>query len=394
MARPRHVALIIEMSNAYGRGLLRGIRKYLDEQGVWSVRYGEYRRGEPPPDWLGRWRGDGIIARIENSRIASAVGRAGAPVVDVSAARLLPSLPCVEVDNKAVASLAAEHLVERGFKRFAFCGVAGFTWSDGRREHFTQKIAEAGFPCDVYAMGRPSRRGTDQWLEDTEAVVRWVERLPKPIGILAAWDGRGLQVLEACRQLGVAVPDEVAVLGVDDDEVLCTMGDPPLSSVVTDPAAAGYRAAQILDRLMLGRKGPRGVEWIRPLGVTLRRSTDVMVTGDLVVSKAVLFIRHEAYRRIGVREVLREVGASRSHLDRRFRAATGRTIHDEIARVRLQRVKQLLETTDLSLSQIADRAGFRHAEYMSYAFTRAEGLSPRAYRQRCAARARVRRPHE
>src|SRR6516225_10388259 len=181
------VALLIETSNAYARGLLRGIRAYIREHRSWSIYVGEYRRGEPAPHWLKRWHGDGIIARIENAAIAEAVVASRIPAVDVSAARHVPKLLYVETDDAAIARLAADHLLERGFRHFGYCGDPRFNWSRWREEHFHQRITQAGFACSVY---RPSQkqRGTAPWDQDRADIGRWIRALPKPVGVMACYD--------------------------------------------------------------------------------------------------------------------------------------------------------------------------------------------------------------
>src|SRR5262249_47578682 len=225
--RRRDVALLVETSNAYARGLLRGIRAYIREHRSWSIFVGEYRRGEPAPHWLKRWHGDGIIARIENAAIAEAVVASRVPAIHVSAARHVPNLLYVETDDAEIARLAADHLLEWGFQHFGYCGAPCFSWSNWREEHFHQRITQAGFDCHVYRPSR-DRRGTAPWDRERADLSTWVRDLPKPAGGMACYDIRGRVVLEGCRQRGVSVPDEVALIGVGNDERILSHADPPL----------------------------------------------------------------------------------------------------------------------------------------------------------------------
>jgi LacI family transcriptional regulator len=205
---------------------------------------------------------------------------------------------------------------------------------------------------------------------------------------MACYDIRASQVLEACRRLGVEVPDEVAVIGVHNDELLCDLCDPPLSSVIPNARRAGYEAAALLQRMMNGeRVGARNV-YIRPIGVATRQSTDVVAVNDRRVSSAVRFVREHACENITVKDVLRAVPVSRSWLERRFKHHFGRTPHDQILRVRMARVRAMLATTDLPLAQIAERTGFEHVEYLSVAFKRVTGLSPSRYRAQAVVQSR------
>jgi len=374
----RRVALLVETSNSYARGILRGVIDYARDHGRWSVYLGEHSRGDQPPPWLERWDGDGIIARIENARIARAVMRSGRPIVDVSAARLVPALPWVETDDEAIARAAAEHLIERGLRHFAYYGDERFNWSKWRQDHFVRIVRERGFDCRVYEVTRASGR---DWEREENALAEWLKERPKPVGVMACYDIGGRQVLDACRRAGVAVPDEVAVVGVDNDGLLCELSDPPLSSVEPDARRTGYTAAEILDRLMRGRRVPVLSHRIPPIGVVTRQSSDTMAVGDADVAEAVRFIRENACSGISVKDVLQRVPLSRRALETRFVKAVGRTPHAEVERVRLERAKHLLLATELPVYEVARRTGFRYQEYLSVAFRRYAGVSPTQFRK-------------
>jgi LacI family transcriptional regulator len=375
-SRRRQVALLIETSNAYARGLLQGVVHYIREHQPWSFHLMAQGRGDDPPEWLKRWSGHGIIARIETPRIARAVVQAGVPAVDVSAARLVPALPWVETDDEQIARLAAEHLLERGFKHFAFCGDTRFNWSVWREKHFCARIETAGLKTACY---QPAAATADVAAQAAD-LRRWLRELPKPVGIMACYDIRGQQVLAACRSEGLAVPGEVAVVGVDNDELLCDLASPPLSSVVPNAHRTGYEAAALLDRMMAGKRVPPTARLIPPLGVAARQSTDVLAVDDRDVARAVQFIREHACDGINVADVLRAVPLSRRVLEQRFQRMLGRTPREEILHVRLARVKQLLGETDLPLYLIAERTGFDHVEYLSVVFKRETRLTPSEFR--------------
>lgn len=374
--RRRQVAVLIETSNAYARGLLQGVVHYIREHLPWSFHLMEQGRGDDPPPWLAGWDGDGIIARIETPRIARAVVKTGLPAVDLSAARLVPDLPWVETDDEAIARLAADHLIERGFKRFAFCGDARFNWSVWREKHFFERLKAAGHACEVYR----SFAAAGDVAAEARALARWLRDLPKPVGIMACYDIRGQQVLDACRGAGLAVPDEVAVIGVDNDALLCELASPPLSSVIPNAHRAGYEAAALLDRLMAGQRVAATAHLIPPLGIAERQSTDVLAVDDRDVARAVQYIREHACDGINVSDVLKAVPLSRRVLEQRFQRLLGCTPREEILHVRLARVKQLLGETDLPLYLVAERTGFEHVEYLSVVFKRETGKTPSAWR--------------
>jgi LacI family transcriptional regulator len=376
----RQVALLIETSNAYARGLLGGIAAYMREHAAWSIFLPESGRGNAELAHLSAWKGDGIIARIENRRIARAVANAKAPVVDLSAAQLFKGAAWVETDDRAIASLAFSHLRERGFRQLAFCGLNQYNWSIRRRDHFVSLAAEAGIRCPAY-MAAGSLDDAADWAADQRDLMRWVRKLPKPVGIMACFDLRGRQLLDACRTADLRVPDDVAVIGVDNDPILCELADPPLSSVEPDSHRTGYIAATLLARMMDGRKVKGGEYPVAPLGVTARRSTDALAIDDPEVAAAVRFIRQHACEGIGVKQLLHDVPISRRNLERRFRSFLGRSPHEEIVRCRIERVRELLQTTDLPLKTIAQRIGVAHAEHVNVMFRNLTGQPPGAYRR-------------
>jgi LacI family transcriptional regulator len=386
--RHRRVAVVIEASNAYARGLLAGIHRHVREHEPWTVFLPEHGRAAPPLAALAKWHGDGVIARVENAATARAVAtlgrRLGIPAVDVSAARLLADIPYVETDDAAIARAAAAHFLDRDFRHFAFLGDGRFRWSDNRCRAFVETLAAQGRAVTVFpaAGRRRSRPQAEAVPDDDEAVEAWLTALPKPVAVLACYDIRGRQALDACRRAGLAVPDEVAVLGVDDDELLCGLASPPLSSVIPDAVGAGRLAAALLERLMRGARLDREEWLLPPLGIVTRQSTDVLAIDDGIVAAAVRRIREQACDGIKVADVARAAAVTRRVLESRFARWLGHSPHEEILRVRFRRVEQLLRETDLPLATIAERCGFRHTEYMTVAFTRRHGEPPSRWRSR------------
>jgi LacI family transcriptional regulator len=375
------VALLIEASRAYARGLVRGVAEYNRQHKGWSVFYTPRGLDDPPPAWLRAWEGDGILARINDRRMAQAVARKKLPVVELRRALGQRGVPSIGPDDAAVARLAAEHLRQCGFGQFGFVGLPRGTHPamDLRAEAFARCLAEWDMPCARLHLGR-ERRG-DFWEQRCAEIVAWLRRLPRPAGIMACNDDMALLVLDACRRARILVPDEVAVIGVGNDECLCDLAMPPLSSVDLDPQRIGYEAAEMLDALMTGRRTAEPEGRVPPRGVVARASTDVLAIADQGVARAVRLIRQRACGPLKVADVLREARMSRAALEPRLKSTLGRTIHQEIDRVRIARVKELLLTTSAPLKQIAQQAGYRYPEYMMRVFRRTTGQTPGDFRK-------------
>lgn len=380
MNRPRQVMLIVETSLAYGREVLRGISQYVISHQPWSLYLDLRELIVEPPAWLETWKGDGLICRALTPKLARLMRRRRIPTVDLTDVSGPLGLPRISTDHLAVGQLAAVHLLERGFRNFACCGFSGHQWSRLRREGLVAALAASGFNCEVFESPWGTTR-EDSWEKQQREIAAWLQQLPKPLGVLATNDMRGQHVLDACRRRGLAVPEEVAVVGVDNDELLCNMCDPPLTSVVPNAERIGYEAAALLDRLMQGETPPADVRLIEPLGVVTRQSTDVLAIDDALVAAAVRHIRQHACQGLTVDDVLQKVPLSRSILERRFRQYLKRSPQEEIRHVQIKRVRQLLAETDLALDQIAELAGYEHSEYMSVVFKRITGETPGQFRR-------------
>ncbi|MEN6405548.1 MAG: XylR family transcriptional regulator [Thermoguttaceae bacterium] len=382
MAKPPHVALLIETSWAYGRGLLRGVARYMHERGPWSVYLRPQGLGDAVPPWLERWRGDGILARIDNRRMARAVLRTRLPVVDVRNALTDLRLPGIGPDNRMVAELACRHFLDSGLRNFGF-GTARRgqnRFLDARCDCFRAMVETAGHRCHVYRPYPIGRRPT--WEQEQSRLAQWLQSLPKPIGIMTGDDDQGLQLLDACLRAALRVPDQVAVVSVNNDEHLCGLSNPPLSSIDVNPERIGYEAAAMLDRLMSGRKAPKAIVELPPRGLVVRPSSDVVGVEEPLVADAVRMIRRRAVEPLSVAQLAAALDVSRSTLERRFAAMLGRTPKQEILRVRLSHAQELLVSTDLPLATVAERTGFRSAAHFCEVFHDRMECTPGDYRRR------------
>jgi LacI family transcriptional regulator len=385
----RRVALMVETSRAYGRGVLQGISKSLQDNSHWSVRLQDRGLNDPLPEWLRRWSLDGIIARIETQQLADSLHALAVPVVNLSGIQNDPRFPIIDTDDSQVADLAFQHFAERGFRNLAFCGYPGASWSDTRLIQFEQRARAAGLSFQNFQSRPVGRKASATFtlayetraLAHDRELIAWLKTLPIPSGILAANDLRGQQLLGLCQELSIRVPDQLAILGVDDDELMCELTDPPLSSVQPDCERIGQTAASALELLMHQPRRRTEDQLISPLGVGTRQSTEVLAIEDPLIVKAVRFIRENACSGITVPDILRVVPLSRSGLERGFGQYLGRAPKAEILRLKLERARELLRDTDLPLAEISTRCGFRHPEYFSSVFRDKVGVPPGRFRR-------------
>ena len=381
MVSPLRIGLVISHSLAYCRGILQGVRQYAEATPNWV-----FLSVAPDPDdvrALNSLRPVGVIAHAFSERLVVSLTRLRVPVVNVSAVLPKLTMPRVGVDDHACGRLAAEHLLERRIRNFAFVGHRNHAYSLRREEGFRQALESKAFQLRCYyeRRQRPFDPMGRHWALD-ESVQRWMRSLPKPVGIFAPNDIWGVQLTEMCHQERLQVPEEVAIVGVDNDDLLCRLSRPPLSSVALPTERVGYAAAALLDRLIGGYRPHRQPTLFPPIGIVARRSTEVLAVADPDVAAALKLIREHGHTRIRVLDILKKVPLSRRSLERRFRRVVGRSILDEIRRAHIQRARNLLADTDLPMYAVAQRSGFSDGQRFSAVFRQATGVTPSAYRRR------------
>ena len=382
----RHVALLIESSRAYGRGLLQGIASFAQEQGNWSLRHQEMTIDAEPPLWLKNWRGDGVLVRAETPSMVQAIEKLGVPAIDLRCLRTEGKIPGFDTDDVSVVQLAVDHLRERGYTKFGFCGFGGANYSQRRLARMRNYVASLGFEIDAYESPEPTDATTfaaeQSGMLDEKGLANWLKALRKPVGILACNDIRAQQLLNVCHEIQIHVPDEIAVVGVDNDDVICPLCSPPLTSVEPDTVKIGYEAAASLQQMMGGAAVAPEVNWVPARRIVVRSSTDAIPVDDAEFVKAYRFIRENACCGISVQDVADAVPMSRRALERRSRSYLERSPADLIAIVRLARIKELLESTSQPLKQIAHLTGFSHDEHMAKFFKKMVGVPPGQYRSK------------
>lgn len=344
----------------------------------------QYALTELDEAWLRRWRGDGILAYIPDEPTARRLTRSKIPVVDVAGSVRFDGLPRVVADDERIGELAGEHLQERQFRRFAYVGPGG-----GRGESLPDELRYAGFintvdatNCTRYVYPRhPS--SLSNWEQEQRKLARWLARLERPLGVMAYSDIQAREVLDACARSGLSVPEEVAVVGVDNDEELCRLSRIPLSSVAGNPRRIGFEAARMISRLMSdGEPTPEPNEVIvQPMYVVTRRSSEVTAVDDLLVARALSYIHQNASESISIDDVARAVGLPRRSLYRKFADTLDRTPHQELQRARFRRVRRLLAETELPIAEVAHLSGFESGAYLCTCFKREFGQTPGEFRE-------------
>lgn len=362
--------------------MLRGITHYERSHRPWAAFLDDQARAEIDPRWLRTKRWSGVISRHTTPALVDGCTKLRIPLVDLNDTPAFPGIPKIRPDNVALGHLGAEYFLERGFRHFGFCGFSNELWACERRDGFVEALKLAGRPCEIFDVDYPGDL-TPRWdAKQTTALAAWLRRLPKPVGVMACVDLRAFQVMGAAQAAGLLVPEEVALLGANNDSIRCDLSYPPLSSVAPNAFQSGYHAAELLDRMMRGEKVEPVTTRIEPIGVVTRPSTDVLAIHDRHVAAALSAIREHACHDIRVEEVARQAAASRSQLEKKFRRYLGRSPQAEIRRVQVAKIKQLLLETDFPLKKIAELAGFEHVEYMCVVFKRLTGHTPGAYRKR------------
>ncbi len=373
------VALLVETTRTYTRELLAGVRRYLAAHGPWSTFLELRALDSSPPSWLRDWDGDGILTRTFTPQMGRIIEATGLPAVELRTTTFGGDRPYVGMDNRLIGASVAEHFHERGYRQFAAYSLHTESFFIERIRNFVSTVETLGGRCSL--LPETTSDSAADWEKSQARLVAWLKELPKPVGIFAANDQLGVRLLEACQRAGIAVPEEVAVVGAENEETLCTFATPPLTSVRYDGQAVGYVAAEMLDRLMRGQRPRRRSVLVPPRGIVVRNSSDGLVINDPFVAHAARLIRENALTGLNVDQLCGKLNASRSTLDRRMKAALDRTPKEEILRVRFREVERLLRETDLTIDTIAAQTGFAHSHYLQAAFKESHGTTPGKWRE-------------
>ncbi|MDR2116430.1 MAG: DNA-binding transcriptional regulator [Planctomycetaceae bacterium] len=375
------VAIFIESTRIYSRELIRGIAQYNRENLNWNIEFTPCSLNEPFPEWISDWQGDGILARINNKRLFHILLRKKIPVIDLRRSFTVPQIPQIGTDDQTAITILYDFFRSRGFQRFAFVGIPRHQHPpmDVRRNVCRKIVTEnnqtfSELEIDHYGFESPSN-------QDTRKLTQWIKNLPQHTAVISCNDDMALQVLNICRKTNRIVPNDLAVAGIGNDDCLCELAMPTLTSIDLNPKRIGYEAAEMLQKMMRSDFSPPPVTFIKPNFIVSRMSTNIIATEDTIVNQALQLIGNRACDGLQVKDVLRHVHRSRMTLENRFKNIFGHTIFQEILNVRLQRVKELLSATDLTIKEIARLSGFSYSEHLMRVFHERFGQTMNDFRK-------------
>ncbi len=380
------IALMLKAKGAYGRDIIAGVCDYVrSTRLIWDLLLDEDFRSRPQS--IGTWSGDGVIADFDDPELVNLLTGGPLPVVGVGssyqkASDYPPGVPYVATDNVRLVELAYGHLIEMGLPRFALYSTPptpSNRWAHEREAAFRRCVEADGMQAEIFS-GLPTF--ALDWEPMLDHLIEWLRTLPKPIGIIAVTDARARQILQACSMDNIAVPEEVAIMGIDDDPLLRMLTRIPISSVIQGTRQMGIQAARILHRKLVGAPVSKHPVLIAPQGINAQASTRHQPIYDQYVMRACHYIRQFAAQGVKAAQVADYVGVSRNTLDTHFRQQFGYTVHDEIMAFKLQQARQLLEQSQISCEEVARRSGFTTLQYLYAVFRRELGCSPLDYRSK------------
>ncbi|MDO4574294.1 MAG: DNA-binding transcriptional regulator [Planctomycetia bacterium] len=377
--KPYNILLLMGTSHGYGRQLIKGLSAYLAEHGH-DADFEFRGYSEPLPAWVQNWKGDGVIVRDNSPETFALLQQKGIPSVTVNCMNHPSDL---DVDEEAVAEMAVQHFAERGIYHLAYFALSDPYWTRKRGTAFQQKALQKGYPFFSYIRHATDTAPFSAWpVAEQRKLARWLQQLPKPVGLLAAYDLHARQILQVCETQKIAIPNEIAVLGINNEEWFCEMQHPPLSSILQNGLRVGYEAARLLCHKIEGKPTPSLPLLFPPVSVELRRSTDVIAIQDQDLAEALRIIRTQIGTGLQVNDIVTQIGLSRRTLERKFKQMFGRTIGEEILQERLKQSKILLRETDDKIGVIAKRLGFSSHTHMNHAFLAEMRITPSEYRSR------------
>jgi LacI family transcriptional regulator len=381
------IILLLDFAEEYSKSLMKGINAYSKEFGPWIFcRMPLFHRETVGIDgilkWALEWGADGIVGQLYNKEIEKIV-RAKIPVIAQDFKERFTEIPNITGAYHEAGELGADYFLKKGFTNFAFYGFNDIVWSRERAEGFEERLRMRGHK--VHYFEHKKARSTELWYYKPSSLSRWLKSLPKPIGLMTCDDNQGQHITEACRHVGIRIPEEVAVLGVDNDEMICDLSDPPLSSIALDVEKGGYDAAKLLDHMIKHGTAEFYDIIVKPMQVITRHSTDIYATNDDHIASSLKYIHQNIDKNLHVDEVVKQVPLSRRALEKRFLEITGYPIYKYIFNLRIEKFTQKLLDTDMSVFEIALDMGLNDSKNIARQFRQAKGCSPSVYRNKYVA---------
>src|SRR5688572_14636925 len=379
------IILLSDFAEEYNKNILRGITRYSKDHGPWTFcKMPTYYRETIGIDgilkWAKEWEADGIIGQFYNNEEVEKFTKANIPVIAQDFKERFTDIPNITGAYNETGRLGANYFLKKGFKNFAFYGFGNIVWSRERAQGFEERIQEAGFNVHYYEHKDPN--AIDLWYYKPSALSEWLRALPKPIALMTCDDNQGLHIAEAAKHAGIRIPDEVAVLGVDNDGMICELSDTPLSSIELDAEKGGYEAARLMEQMIAEKTccGPDVV--VKATQVVTRHSTDIFASKDKYIVSALKYIHGNLDKNLKVDQVLKEVPLSRRSLEKRFILTTGYPVYEYIYNQRIEKFTQLLLETEMTIFEIALDLGLSDSKNIARQFKQVKGLTPMEYRKK------------
>jgi LacI family transcriptional regulator len=378
------IILLLDFAEEYSKSLLKGISKFSAENGPWTycrmpLYYRETIGIEGIIDWAREWGADGIIGQLYNEMDIKLILESKIPVIAQDFKERFKELPNITGSYREAGRMGADYFLQKGFRNFAFYGFNDIVWSRERAEGFEEKIRSVGYK--VHYFEHRKSRSTDLWYYKSNSLSKWLRSLPKPIALMACDDNQGLHITEACKQNKIRIPEEVAVMGVDNDEMLCELSDPPLSSIGLDIEKGGYDTAKLMDHMIRHGHDDHYDIYVKPTQIITRQSTDIYATNDDHIASTLKFIHKNIEKNLQVDEVVKQVPLSRRTLEKRFLQITGYPIYKYIFNLRIEKFTQKLLETDQTIFEIAIDMGLNDSKNIARQFKQVKGCNPIEYRK-------------
>jgi LacI family transcriptional regulator len=378
------VVLLANFSEEYFKKILLGIARYSKENGPWVFcRMPFYYRDtigiEGIMKWANEWGANGMFAQLNNTDDRPGLAEAGFPVIVTDLKERFSHVPNITGAYFKTGEIGAKYFIDKGYSNFAYYGYKSFVWSRERGEGYSAYLKNKNF--NVHVFESESDPNHEMWYYKPSALSKWLNELPKPVAIMACDDNCAQQITESCKISGIKVPEEVAVLGVDNDELMCTLSDPQLSSIELAAEQGGYEAAAMLDQLMKGHNKRQDIV-VQPLKIITRQSTDMYATADPQIAKALKIIHRDFHMNLQVNDIVRQIALSRRSFETKFRQTTRLSVYQYILKLRMEKFANMLIETNLPIGEIAYGLGMDDLKNVSRKFKQINGFSPGEYRKK------------